>query len=257
MATSQNGWTASPSPSALGLRSFPWITGKVRAGDVYEVFDYLCRRFDAEVEKINPAHSWGYAYRDIRGATDRLSNHASATAIDLNAPRHPLGKIGTFSPGQLARIRAILRDLDGAVRWGGDYSGRKDEMHFEVDTSPSRLAQVAAAIRSHPPTAPQEDDMPTPAELVDALNQAAAGGQLDGFFQRSGTVLRDVTKLARADQSSAIAALIRQLDVGADETAIAGAVLAVLTPQAIAAAIPDELAAQVVDELHQRTAPTG
>lgn len=143
MATSQNGWpvyTSAPSGRC------EWITGRVAPGDVETVFDYLGERFNSEVEKITVGHSWGWANRAIRGSSS-TSNHASATAIDLNAPAHPLGKSGTFSSAQRSKIHAILSDLGGAIRWGGDYSGRKDEMHFEVNTSKANLAKVAASIR--------------------------------------------------------------------------------------------------------------
>lgn len=144
MATSQNGWVAQPSSS--GLASLEWITGRVMPGDVYTIFDYFCRRFHQSVEPIRRDHSWGWAYRDVRGASV-LSNHASATAIDLNAPAHPLGRSGTFSPDQMRALRPLLNSLDGAVRWGGDYSGRKDEMHFEINAPRALVAAVAAKIR--------------------------------------------------------------------------------------------------------------
>lgn len=143
MATSQNGWpvyTSAPSGRCK------WITGRVAPGDVETVFDYLGERFNSEVEKITVGHSWGWANRAIRGSSS-TSNHASATAVDLNAPAHPLGKSGTFSSAQRSKIHAILDDLGGSIRWGGDYSGRKDEMHFEVNTSKANLAKVAASIR--------------------------------------------------------------------------------------------------------------
>jgi hypothetical protein len=144
MARSQNGWTAPP-PS---LANLSWITGKVRSGDVYTVFNYLCERFNAEVEKINRAWSWGYAYRDIRGSTT-LSNHASGTAVDLNSPAHPLGPSGTFSAKQTAAIQEILRDLEGKVRWGGNYrTDRKDEMHFGIHTDAAGLRPLAAKIKA-------------------------------------------------------------------------------------------------------------
>jgi peptidoglycan hydrolase-like protein with peptidoglycan-binding domain len=47
---------------------------------------------------------WGHAYREISGSTT-LSNHASGIAIDINAPRHPLGASGTFSSTQVSRTR--------------------------------------------------------------------------------------------------------------------------------------------------------
>ena len=160
MSTSQNGWPVYT--SSAGLEPLSWITGRVRPGAVHKIFDYLARRFNAEVERVTVGHSWGYAYRAIRGATT-ISNHASATAIDLNAPKHPLGAVNTFSSAERAAIRRILRDLDGVVRWGGDYAGRKDEMHFEINASSAAVAKVAARLNTSKPTtpakSPKEPDM--------------------------------------------------------------------------------------------------
>lgn len=147
VSTSQNGWTAIASGSDKRLVTLPWVTGKVLAGDVATVLDYLARRFHHEVEPIRRDHSWGYAARPIRGATV-TSNHASATAVDFNAPAHPLGRSGTFSPPKRKALLEILRDLDDIVRWGGTYSGRKDEMHFEINASSAKVAAVARKIRS-------------------------------------------------------------------------------------------------------------
>lgn len=144
MSTSQNGWTVFASSAELA--PLPWITGRVRPGDVWSVFDYLCRRFDAEVERIDQASSWGYAYRPVRGQASGYSNHSSATAIDLNAPRHPLGRRGTFSLRQATAIRRILADLDGVVRWGGNYSGRPDEMHFEINADAAAVRRAAQKV---------------------------------------------------------------------------------------------------------------
>lgn len=142
MATSQNGWPVYTSGSHPDLVAIPRIIGRVRRGDVATVFTHFVERFDREVEDVDAgADDWGYAYRAIRGKTAGYSNHASATAIDLNATRHPLGKVNTFNASQRAAIRKILNDFQGVIRWGGDYSGRKDEMHFEINVSPARLAK--------------------------------------------------------------------------------------------------------------------
>jgi D-alanyl-D-alanine carboxypeptidase len=149
MAISQNGFTAlaKAPPGTLDK----WVTGRVAGGDIAIVFDYLCTRFNAEVEKINKAWSWGWAPRPIRGSTV-TSNHASGTAIDLNAPVHQLGKVNTFSAKQQTRIRAILKDLivdgDTVIRWGGDYKSRKDDMHFEIDAPVARIKKLADKIRA-------------------------------------------------------------------------------------------------------------
>lgn len=157
MSTSQNGWPVRT--SSADLTPLPWVTGRVVPGDVYAVFDYLCRRFHREVEPIDPKSSWGYAYRAVRGQTSGFSNHASGTAIDLNAPRHPLGRSGTFTPQQATAIRRILADLNGVVRWGGNYSGRKDEMHFEINAPAAAVQKVAAMLKPAPkyPKAPVGD----------------------------------------------------------------------------------------------------
>lgn len=141
---SQNGWsvfTAAPAATLL------WITGRIRPGDVQVVFDYLCKRYNAEVEEIKVSWSWGWAFRAIRGSVSGYSNHASATAIDINAPAHPLGVRGTFSAAQIKIVNQILADLDGILRWGENYSGRKDGMHFEVDASAAAVKKVANKIR--------------------------------------------------------------------------------------------------------------
>lgn len=158
MATSQNGWLASTDKTALGIVS-PRIAGVtlpqgVRKGDVEIVLGYVAERFHATVEPLVPGHCWGYHYKVIEGST-QLSNHASGTAIDLNAPSHPMGKAGTFSAAKAKAIRAILADCDGVVRWGGDYSGRKDEMHFEIIKSAAEVAKVAAKLSGKPAPAPK------------------------------------------------------------------------------------------------------
>ena len=149
-AASQNGWPAGSTSAipisglSVGAATFP---AGVRSGDVHTVLGYVARRFDNEVEALVKGWCWGHSYRVISGSTS-LSNHASGTAIDINAPRHPLGASGTFSSTQRSHIRSILNACDGVVRWGGDYSGRKDEMHFEINVRPgdARLAALARRI---------------------------------------------------------------------------------------------------------------
>lgn len=180
MTTSQNGWPAIASYGDPSLTAFPWVSGDVLRGDTWDVFDYLCRRFDAEVQPIRKAASWGYSPRNIIGSFTTLSNHASGTAIDLNADAHPLGATGTFSAAQVARIHSILTDcvVDGVpvIRWGGDYSGRKDEMHFELNlmsngNSPAKLAALASRVRAGLST-PSADAL---AAVVKTATPAASG----------------------------------------------------------------------------------
>jgi Putative peptidoglycan binding domain/D-alanyl-D-alanine carboxypeptidase len=161
MATSQNGWPASADRNAIGVDAnfsaagvkFP---GGVKGGDVATVLGHVATQIHNRVEALVAGTCWGYAYRAVRGATTGLSNHASGTAIDINAPQHPLGATGTFSVSQVMTIRSILNECGGVVRWGGDYSGRKDAMHFEINGTAGSVAVIAARLRGGTaPPAPQ------------------------------------------------------------------------------------------------------
>lgn len=142
----QNGWEGIDDSDDPRLVSFPWVTGKVRGGDVAVVLAHFAERFNAEVEPIDVASSWGWAYRPVRGHDEGLSNHASGTAIDLNAPAHPLGSSGTFTDDQVARLRALIDELAPVLAWGGDFD-RPDEMHVEIVGTPDEVAEVAARVR--------------------------------------------------------------------------------------------------------------
>lgn len=96
--------------------------------------------------------------------TSTWSNHASATAVDLNWIRHPYGPSGTFSAAQVRQIRAILAACEGTVRWGGDYTRNKDEMHFEINKRPGdpAIARVARKLGNAAPPPPPPPPAPAP-----------------------------------------------------------------------------------------------
>lgn len=159
---SQNGWTAGTPAQIGGLDPSP-VPGTsvrlpqgIRKGDVATVLLHVAQQFHRTVEPLHAGWCWGYFHKHIEGSAT-LSNHASGTAIDLNAPNHPMGKANTFTASKQAAIRAILRYCDGVVRWGGDYSGRKDDMHFEIVGSAADVARLARKIRggtTKPPASP-------------------------------------------------------------------------------------------------------
>lgn len=142
MAVTRNDWDIIDSGSSDRLVPLRWITGKVRKGDAHTILDALGARFNSEVEPIIKAHSWGYAKRPVRGTSSIPSEHSSGTAVDFNAPAHPIGKANTFSPADRAKVRQIVKDFDGAIRWGGEWS-RPDDMHFELIGGTAKLAAVA------------------------------------------------------------------------------------------------------------------
>lgn len=156
--TSQNGWQANDR-SCIASYQLPGGKVALRKGDVSVVLLWVANRFHATVEPLVWPGNWGYAERPIRGSSTTLSNHASGTALDFNAPEHPLGKRGTFTADQVAAIRTILAFCEGVVRWGGDYTSRADEMHFEVNAGAADVRRVADKIRGGTSAAPQEDEL--------------------------------------------------------------------------------------------------
>jgi hypothetical protein len=146
--TSQNGYVANDR-SLIETLTAPGtdIGFPVRKGPCGQLLMWAAGRWHHEVEPLVPGTCWGYAERDIRGSTE-ISNHASGTAIDLNAPQHPLGTnpAADFTPAQIAAVRRIVADSDGALRWGGDYVGRKDGMHVEINAPEGHVAGVLAQV---------------------------------------------------------------------------------------------------------------
>lgn len=166
-ATSANGWPGITSSSDSRLdRGFKVagvaFPGGVRRGEVSTILGYVAATFHRNVEPLVSGWCWGWNYRPIRGGK-ALSNHASATAIDINAPRHPIGKRNTFRSSQVREIRAILNTCEGTVRWGGDYKNRPDDMHFEINVKPGdpALARVAKKLGGNPPPQPPASPWPT------------------------------------------------------------------------------------------------
>jgi hypothetical protein len=69
--------------------------------------------------------------RFVRGSKTNLSNHAFATAFDINAKWNPMGTPSAAEGeyGNVQALASIAKSL--GWRWGGDYVGRPDGMHFE------------------------------------------------------------------------------------------------------------------------------
>ena len=152
MSTSQNGWPALASDSPkLYTWNIPTREGvariRLRNGSAGFILAHMLSFVAEHVEPlVGPVlDDWGYAYRPVRGYSTTLSNHSSGTAADANATRHPLGKRGTWTDRQAARIRTRLawRLYRKVIRWGGDYHGRPDEMHFEIDAPLAKCERVA------------------------------------------------------------------------------------------------------------------
>lgn len=181
-ARSQNGWpvlTVSPPLVTVPGAS---VRLTVRPGDVAVVLVEVARRFHNEVEPLAGGirDDWGWAYRPVRGQEAGFSNHASGTAVDLNATKHPRGVHGTFGRAKRRKVRAILAALKDpitgrqVVRWGEDYTTTVDGMHFEINADAAAVKRVADQLRQPTPKpAPQPDSTSAardPLEVLMALS---------------------------------------------------------------------------------------
>jgi len=155
-ATSQNGWDALlGSSSLLYTWTIPTKDGDVRVRLRNGSAGFLLVHFllwwaevlEPLVGKI--LDDWGYAYRAIRGQTTGLSNHASGTAVDANATKHPLGT-RTLTKVQKAAIWLRLKIYGGCLRSGAFYSGRVDEMHTEINAPIDQCEKVARRLMNTP-----------------------------------------------------------------------------------------------------------
>lgn len=146
--TSQNGWPVVDSSKCdngnfLGV---PFPNGILR-GPVASIALWQLRRYVATVEPVKHPGCWGFDVKTIEGS-HTISNHASGTAWDINAPEHAMGVAvsHSFTPAQIKACHAIERAAGGVLRWGGSYTGRPDGMHWEINRDHKAAAAFAAKI---------------------------------------------------------------------------------------------------------------
>lgn len=108
----------------------------------WEAFQALGYVLQAHQYHVKQADSGGYNCRKITGGKGH-SLHAYGIAVDINASRNPYGpKLITDMPsGMILNVKKIRTRAGVPVfRWGGDFSGNKDAMHFEVNCTPEEMA---------------------------------------------------------------------------------------------------------------------
>lgn len=150
MPISQNGWPLSPPRTARTVRGTN-VKLTVADGPAGDVLMYVAEQFHKRVEKIDAtADDWGYSFKRNVNNSAVWSNHASGTAIDLNATRHPNGKKATFTQAQFSEINRILNEVGHVV----DQLRGYDEMHFEIVGTPAQVAAQAARLRGVSPAKP-------------------------------------------------------------------------------------------------------
>lgn len=165
MTFSQNGYKSRDFSVIATYTVVRDVKLSLRKGDVSVVLLHLARWFDKNIEPLKAKECGGYNPRRIEGS-DVDSNHASGTAEDLNWGKHVRGKKNTFTAAQQKKIRDHLKFYEGVIRWGGDYKGTVDDMHFEINKGPAEVTRIAKKCKAvdapKPPTNPSVPAKPEP-----------------------------------------------------------------------------------------------
>jgi hypothetical protein len=135
-------WTIPGQSRDVRLRMLPAAPGFVMA--------HFVLNFDRFIEDVEQgADDWGWAERNIAGDTD-ISNHASATAVDLNALRHPRGARTTFTVAQQDAVGEMLERKYRNTIGAGMFWRNADDMHFEYVTGRLLVRELAGDLWDTP-----------------------------------------------------------------------------------------------------------
>lgn len=136
------------------------VTVRPAIGDAVLALDAVLRSFRYQAFANDTG---GYNCRPKTGSTE-TSNHGRAIAIDIDWNQNPYGAVlHTNMPRAMVDDICAIRTNNGQQvwNWGGNWSGNKDAMHFEIVCKPS---DIATGIKggSVPTPFPEPDPNPPP-----------------------------------------------------------------------------------------------
>lgn len=117
------------------------ITAQVRAS-IVDATNALNSKLVKYNYQVVESGSGAFNCRNIAG-TNTPSLHSFGIAIDINPTRNPYtSSLTTDMPSAMVNEILALRTNSGAQvwNWGGNWSKRKDAMHFEIATGPADIA---------------------------------------------------------------------------------------------------------------------
>lgn len=187
MPLSQNGFTASTDPGSILVGQFTVPGTSVSfpggiASFAAPLLIWVAQQIHEQVEPLHAGWCWGFNYRPVTGQNSVISNHASGTAIDVNAPAHPRGQRGTWSHTKLTKIRAILAEANRdahVVSFGEDFP-TPDGMHLEARGTRQQVIDAGKRL-----TRGDWFDMATKADLIAAVREALPEATLQRIAQEA------------------------------------------------------------------------
>jgi hypothetical protein len=154
-APSHNGWEMEKVADGRGnihtrpVPGTPLSGVQLRVGVVDAVLAHVIHRFHCDVDELRDGDIVGWRPPATLKLTLPESNLASGTAVKIRPGHYPAGSRGGFYPQQVVAIRAIIADLGGVVRWGGD-DKPVDEALFYIDVKPVDRGLPRTALRVRP-----------------------------------------------------------------------------------------------------------
>jgi hypothetical protein len=177
-------------PTTSEIRTWWSPACKAKAQSLKDAYDALDRWLKYFKYAPELGHTGAFNCRPITGGT-AYSLHAynpngrytfwsgvpvtMAIAVDINWRYNPYGKtlVTDMPPAMVAAIKNVRTNSGKQVwRWGGDYIGNKDAMHYEIICHPSDLASGI-----NPATLPSSTPQPEP--IPPATTTTTSG---DGMF---------------------------------------------------------------------------
>lgn len=206
MPNSINGWPVLDNPPwsdpRLATKPVPGVPDRklMLRAEVLPLFLALAKDYHDTIAPINEGalDDWAYSYREARYASS-WSDHASGTAIDLNASKEGWLGMGNYAfwknPAKHKAAQDIKKRYEvvmwgGSTDFGGDYRNGPtvDWMHWAIKPGVT-LAQVQAVIKKLG---------------IDANgNRAAQDDRLDKAIQRRAMLREEVTRRKQAGESLA------------------------------------------------------
>lgn len=148
---SANGWPLIARPPASRVEGAD-LSITLAPGPAAAVLLHFLRRFLYEVDHAVPQSELVSHLPRPAGPARYETNHLSGTAIAIRPTWYPSGVAGGFDRSDIIRIRDILADCEGLVRWGADADPVK-ESHFQIDVPPAdpRLPLLAQRLERRTP----------------------------------------------------------------------------------------------------------
>lgn len=139
MAKSLNGWNVIyPGGPGLVTKTIPGTDIRLSVNAMAAgLLLYVASRVHSEVCSLSANNlkfqdDGCYAFRPARNSSS-YSNHASASAIDLNYALWPQNDAHrSMNAKETKACRKIADELSEVIFWGGNWTREVDEMHWEV-----------------------------------------------------------------------------------------------------------------------------